>query len=145
MVRLNHSVKVDNRIITPFLIEGTNVLCFDKMKKTIILPLDKFKTIKKNKKLVIPTQITAPPIVPVAVISKITKPVKQEEPKEEIIVIKKEPIEDTFYASLKIRISGSAESSFTENEKIIKEEIKEIPPVFDNSRFVRPSLDDDYI
>ena len=142
MVRLNHSVKVDNKIVTPFLIEGDNVVCFNRRNETITLPIEKFKTKNKKKKVVVPVQITAPPIVPKAIIA----PVKQkpEEPKEEIIVVKKEPIieesEFSFGSFGSVHFLGSAMSSYSIVEEVIK-----VPPIVDNNRYVRPSLDDDYI
>jgi len=141
MVKLNHPVKIDNKIITPFLVQGDNVLCFNRRKETIFIPVDKFNIKEKKKKIVIPMQTTNP-VVPKAIIAKVEKP---EPPKEEIIVIKKDPINEKnsfkFNSLATIKLSGSAKTNLT--VKIIEEVI--IPPVVDNNRYVRPSLDDDYI
>jgi len=140
MVKLNHPVKIDNKTVTPFLVQGDNVLCFNRRKETVFVPVDKFNLKKKKTKLVVPVQTTSPAIVPKAVIKKV------DPPKEEIIKIKKEVVEEkedlTFSSTAIIKLSGSAKTNFIINEKIIEEAV---PPVVDNSRYVRPTLDDDYI
>lgn len=131
MVKLNHKVKIDNEMLTPYLVSGGYVYCINNSKDTTILPIEKFDVKQKKRHLVVPKQSHAP-IVPVALAP---KPVP---PKEEIITIKK--TEDTYVpdSGYLIKFSGKAITSCIANEVII-------PPVVDNSRYVRPTLDDEYI
>ncbi len=172
MVRLNHTTIVDNKQVTPFLIQGTNVYCFNKSKQTIILPLTSFKAKKARKAPVVPISMSVP------------KPKPQPAPVEEKVVIKAVEIHTITGGS--IRTIGSADYSFIAEKEVTPEPIitpvkitpvifrykpsglvkvmglgesrytfiKEIipepefvpPPVVDNSRYLgRPSLDDDYI
>jgi len=157
MVKLNHTTLVNNKPVTPFLVDGVNVYCFNKNKQTIILPLTSFKT-KKAKKV---------PIIPAS------------KPKTQPTLIKEKIIIKTITGGF-IRIIGSANYNFIKNKKVIAsvKDLKESkifkynpsgfikiiglgnnrytvikkesefvpPPVIDNSRYVgRPSLSDDYI
>lgn len=111
MVRLNHTTIVDNKQVTPFLIQGTNVYCFNKSKQTIILPLTSFKAKKARKAPVIPIAMSTP------------KPKPQSAPVEEKIVIKAVKIHAITGGS--IRTIGSADYSFAAK----KETIEVITPV----------------
>jgi len=153
MIRLNHSTIVENKQVTPFLIQGTNVYCFDKKKETIILPIDSFKTKRKNKK---------PIVVPIARTNN-TRSSSRIYPVKPTMIVKA-------VGSGIIKVMGSADFSHVANEIVVqevgkyrykasgmiktigaadvrKEVVEEtiIPPVVDNSRYVRPSLDNDYI
>jgi len=130
VVKLNHPVRIDNQVFTPYLVQGGSVYCIDRKKETTILPVEKFKSAKKKRHLVIPLQATNP-IVPVAIF-------KKEDPVEEIIVIKKVDEEYVSDNNYKIKLSGSAITGFTITEFIA-------PPVVDNSRYIRPTLEDEYI
>ena len=197
MVKLNHTAIVDNKPVTPFLIQGTNVYCFDKHKKTIILPINSFKAKKARRAPVVPRPVFNKQITPEPVL--VQKP-KPEPPVEEIIIIKPKFIHAEI-AGGSIRTIGSADYSHVivkapiiiepDKPAIYKYEpagfIKvfgtadtrhkvfrpyeknyegigivqaigvadskveviapavEIPPVVDNSRYIRPTLDDDYI
>ena len=131
MVKLNHPVRIDNQTFTPYLVQGGNVYCIDRKKETTILPVEKFKSVKKKRHLVVPLQTTNP-VIPVAIFK------KEEDPVEEIIVIKK--VEEKFVSDnkYKMKLSGAAITGFTITEVII-------PPIVDNSRYIRPTLDDEYI
>lgn len=131
MIRLNHPIKVNKEIITPYLIEGENVLCFNQKKQTISYPLKTLDKKRKIKKIIIPQQILAPS-------KTVITPVKK---KKEIIKVKKkeEPMVFKMKQVGSIGIYGSADISF------VKKEVEVAPPVVDNNRFIRPTLDDDYI
>jgi len=190
MIKLNHATLVNNKSVVPFLIQDSNVYCFDKYKKTVILPITSFKT-KKTKKN---------PIVPIAIAQPIQQPqlAKPEPPVEETIIIKpkiihaktaggliriigsadyhniiikertQEDIEQNIYkydANGLIKTLGTANYKYTvikplekkyegigivqaigaANTNVKKEEEYTPPPVIDNNRFVRPTLDDEYI
>lgn len=143
MVKLNHPVRVGKEFVTPYLVEGTNVYCINRMKETVILSADKFVTPKKRKKITVPNQVYVSPVVPVAKPKKVVVAPKPIPPKEEVVVIKKEPVIEpgsySMESSLIIRLSGSAGSTYEMKEEIV------VPPVVDNSRYVRPTLDDEYI
>jgi hypothetical protein len=195
MVRLNHKTIVDNKPVTPFLIDGSQVYCFDKYKETIILPLDSFKAKKAKRATVIPmpvfSQVKEAAPVPTP------RPIP-EEPVEEKIIIKPKMIH-TMLSGGSIRAIGSASyrykvtpivkpvvetktvyrykpNGFTEvlgaaetrfvgfkpyvkeyegagltqaigaaNAKVVIKVADTPPPVVDNSRYIRPTLDDGYI
>jgi hypothetical protein len=129
MVRLNHSVKVGNKTVTPFLVEGESVYCFNKMRETIILQVGDFKP-KKEKRVVVPFRVTAAPFVPVKkVVVLVPEPVIEEEVKPSIYNVE---------SSFVVKVSGQAKTSYVKKVFVA-------PPVVDNSRYVRPTLDDDYI
>ena len=149
MVKLNKSTRIDNKQVTPFLIQGENVYCFDDKRQTVIIPIEKFD-IKKviNKKTIVPipsiveAKIENKPFVINLTMS--PKPIQVKgastygysvivEQKEESSVYKLKP---TGF----INISGEAEYSYKKNETYTP------PPVVDNSRYVgRPTLDDEYV
>ena len=203
MVRLNHTTIVDNKPVTPFLIQGTNVYCFDKKKETIILPLNSFKARKAKKAPVVPVPTLNRMITPepVLVAPPKPKPVPDPEPVEEKIIIKPKMIHaeitggsirtigfaDYTYTKVKEKVVAITESdkpivynyepfgfikvfgTSDYKHKVFKEYIKEYegigivqaiglanskvavkaievpPPVIDNSRYIRPTMDDDYI
>ena len=189
MVKLNHTTIVDNKPVTPFLIQGSNVYCFNNIKETVILPLSSFKTKKTKKAPVVPKPVFTKQVIPKPVLQ------KPEPPVEETIIIKPKLIH-TKIAGGSIRTIGSADYShiivktpvimepdkpaiykykpagfikvfgtadtkhrvFKSYEKnyegivqaigVVNSKVEAaelIPPVVDNSRYIRPTLDNDYI
>lgn len=127
MVRLNHTTLVDNKPVTPFLVQGSNVYCFDKTKQTIILPLTSFKAKKAKKALVVPTSISVQKPKP-----------KPEPPVEEKIIIKAVEIHAVTGGS--IRTIGSADYSYKEIKEVIEPVIEVINKVITHTTFnYRPS------
>jgi len=107
MVRLNHTTVVDNKPITPFLVQGSQVYCFDKYKKTIILPLNSFKARKEKLAPRVPMPIITP------VVAQKPKP-----PVEEVIIIKPKLIH-TEIAGGSIRTMGSADYKYKTVKAIV--------------------------
>ncbi len=167
MIRLNKTTKVNNKSVTPFLIQDVNVYCFDNKKKTVILPITAFNVRKKPKRTVV---IPTPKNLSVKVPSVIVKKDADEEIIKIKIIAKTSPSvfqvigssgyrqisneviinKDNKYVSLgSIRTTGAAKARVVNieiPEPIIVKPTYTPPPVVDNSRYIaRPSLDDDYI
>ncbi len=105
MVKLNKTVKVSGRFVTPYLIQEDNVYCFDLKKDTIILPISSFKKGKTRKiKPIIPNVISEKAQAPQATL--------QKEPDKEIIIIKPN-FEFTSIGG--VRTFGNAELSVKHN------------------------------
>jgi len=139
-MRLNHKTLIDDRQVTPFLVQGANVYCFDEKKQTVILDVEKFKKSKKNivrsimPRAVIRRKKASFNYAGSGIISLIGsadyKTIKKKSTKKKIDL--------SYTAEGSIKVFGASNTSM-ENKTFV------VPPIIDNTRYLRPTLDDEYI